>query len=291
MDKRYLVIGFLIAAIVAVSVMTLALPAGAQDKTAPAAPGSADIVIDNGIINITFGENESYAWFFGGENFIAIEQPSISYGTHDPLPLNNGKTHQCYPSLGDPDTWYEAIISLDLDGDEEDDVNVTRAIMVPSGEKYFVVRYCIESIHDLPLDNLTLFQGVDYDIGPNFDTNIGGYEGGAVYVEDRKDLGMVAGFFGNRSSSHHSVDFCLATWYDIGSGMLDDTDYYEGDVGVALQWDLGDLYYDETTCLDETFFFDYLPAEEAPAFTPTGIIALVSLLSATAAVAIVRKRR
>jgi hypothetical protein len=204
MDKRYLVIGFLIAAILALSVMTLALPAGAQDKTAPAvSPESADIEIDNGIIDIDFGELYTFAlhdsyWYFRGENVLDDEEPAISYGTNKPVWLGAGTVHQYYPPVGSTGTWYSAIISLDLDGDEKDDVNVTRSIMVPGGEKYFVACYCIEVISDTYLDNLTLFQGVDYDIGP-FDKNIGGFDAeGAVYVEDREDLRMVAGFFGNR---------------------------------------------------------------------------------------------
>jgi hypothetical protein len=290
MDKQKRAMGVLFTAIVALSVMALALPAGAQDKTASAVSPTS-IGIDNGIISITFGETGSSGWLFGGEYFCFREEPYISYGTNNPVSLGSGTVLQYYPAGGSTETWYDAIIRLDLDGDGVDDVNVTRSVTVPEGEKYFEVRYCIEVINDVYLDNLTLFQGVDYDIGPNIGTNNGGYDaGGAVYVEDREDLRMVAGFFGNRNSSHHCVDSWGSMWSDIYSGSLDDEDYYKGDVGVALQWDLGDLDYGETMCLEVTFFFDYLPAVEAPAVTPTGLIALVSALSAIAAVAIVRKR-
>jgi len=125
------------------------MPVIAKDK-APTPGGSADIAIDNGIINIdAFGETYSGddVWLYPGVSNAYYEGPLMSYGANDPVYLSDGAVHQLYPDTGVPDVWYDAIVGLDLDGDESDDINVTRSIMVPSGQKYFVVKYCIENIN------------------------------------------------------------------------------------------------------------------------------------------------
>jgi hypothetical protein len=293
MEKRNLAIGVFIAGILVILVFG-AMPAIAKDKV-PTPGGSADIAIDNGVINIEyFGETHSYPtdcdWFYRGGSNLYDEWPLMSYGENNPIYLSDGNVHLNYPATGVPDVWYDAIVGLDLDGDESDDINVTRSIMVPSDQKYFIVRYCIENIKGSDLDNFTLFQGVDYDAGDCGEEDEAGYAADFVWVHDLDDgYGTYVGFKGDKQSAHHDVGYYDDMWDDLEAGLLNDVDYYDGDPAVGLEWDLGTLNARDTTCLNVTFFFS--DQAQAPTLTPTGLIALVGLLSTIAAVAIVRKRR
>jgi hypothetical protein len=213
----------------------------------------------------------------------------MSYGANDPVYLGSGTVHQTYPTTGVPDVWYDAIVGLDLDDDESDDINVTRSIMVPSGQKYFVVKYCIENINGSDLANFRLFQGVDYDVASGPDDE-GGYADDFVWAHDLDDsYGTYVGFSGDIPSDHHSVGYSDYMWNDLETGSLNDANYYYGDPGVGMQWDLGTLNASDTICLNVTFFFE--DQKQAPALTPVGLIALLGLLSIVAAISMKKRKR
>jgi len=305
MDNKKGRIGVFIAAILAISVFAFAMPVVAKDP--PHIPaGSATIAIDNGIIDIdVFGETYSgyNVWLYRGGSNAYYEEPLISYGTNPPVYLSYGTVHQLYPATGNPDVWYDATVGLDLDGDASDDINVTRSIMVPSGQKYFLVKYCIVNIKGSDLTNLRFFQGVDYDAGDAGAWDEGGYAEDFVWTHDLDDgYGTYVGFTGDRTSDHHSVDGFSEMWSDLVAGSLNDANYYNGDVGVGLEWDLGTLRAGETVCLTVKFAFadsydelrNMLGGVAVPSLTPIGLIALVGLLSVIAAVSIrttVRKKK
>lgn len=115
--------------------------------TLPTAACPGGIAIDNGIINIDhFGERGECCggfWLYPGNyNNCFQEIPFMSFDAKLPMPLSGGTVTQCYPLTGNPDTWYEAIVNLDLDGGAPD-VEVHREVMVPSGESYFFAKYTI----------------------------------------------------------------------------------------------------------------------------------------------------
>jgi hypothetical protein len=303
MDNRKKGIGICIAAIVVISVLTFVMPVVAKD---PLPTPNDSIAIDNSIININvFGETYSFGmwvWFYGGYPTLFDESPYMSYGGNNHVtPLKSGTVYQFYPVTGTPDVWYDAIVGLDLDNDTINDINVTRSIMVPSGQKYFLVRYCIENINNSDLENFRFFQDADYDVLPSSDDDEGGYvsAGDFIWAHDLNVSGTYVGFKGNRISDHHSVNDSAVEYNQVWLGLLNDAAYYNGDVAVALEWDLGTLTAGETQCLTVKFAFadsydelkNILSPAPVPALTPTGLIALISLLSAIAAVTLVRKRR
>jgi len=136
------------------------------------------ITINNGVILIDFGEDWSGydVWDYRGGSNAYYEEPYFSYGSYDPVGLSDGTVYISYPTTGYPNIWYNAIIGLDLDNDNVEDVNITRSIMVPINAKYFLVRYCIENVGDANLDDFRVFQGVDYDAGNAGIGDEGGYE-------------------------------------------------------------------------------------------------------------------
>ena len=184
------------------------------------------------------------------------EEPLMSYGINDPVYLSEGFVSQYYPDTGTPGTWYDAVIRLDLDGDPPEDVEVTRSIIVPSGEKYFLVKYNIENINGSELANFRLFQGVDYDAGDGGTNDEGGYAADFVWEHDLDDgYGTYVGFTGDTSSAHHSVDYYDDMWDDLETGSLNDAIYNDDDPGVGMEWDFGALDTGESVVLTVKFAF------------------------------------
>ncbi len=279
-------------------VSVLATTAVAKDPPHISAD-SASIAINNSIINIdVFGEAYSCCdvWLYpDAYSNVFYEGALVSYGTNSPVYLSHGTVHQAYPATGNPDVWYDAVIGLDLDGDGSDDVNVTRSIMVPSYQKYFLVRYCIENIKGADLNNLRFFQGIDYDVAYGTGDEGGYDDGDFVWEHDLDDgIGTYVGFKADRGSDHHSVDYYEYMWDDLEAGSLNDADHYADDVGVGLEWDLGTLRDGETVCLTIKFAFAdsydelrhiLVPTAvptAVPALTTTGIVILIGILSVIA---------
>ena len=257
MNKQTKIRAILLMLIMALSVSAFVMPVIAKDP--PHAPaGSASITIDNGIMNITdFGETYSYGWYYRGDDHTYLEEPLMSYGTNDPVFLSNGSVSQWYPDSGVPGTWYDAFIELDLDGDNTDDINVRRSIMVPSGEKYFLVRYTIANIKGSALDNFSVFEGVDYDVCYDINDE-GGYnntDDDFVWAHDLGGSDVCVGFTGDRSSDNHSVDDQWDMWIDLETGSLNNANSYIGDVGVGMEWDFETLYEDTQIELIVKFAF------------------------------------
>ena len=264
----------------------LGRPVGVETIGKIPSSDNQSITINNGVILIDFGENWSGfdVWYYRGGSNAYYEEPYFSYGSYDPVGLSNGTVYTSYPAIGYPNTWYNAIIGLDLDGDNIEDINVTRSIMVPINTKYFLVRYCIENIGE-SLDNFRVFQGVDYDAGNAGVGDEGGYDssGDFVWTHDLDDgLGTYVGFKGSLPSTHHDVDYYYSMWKDTANGTLNDANYYVGDVGVALEWNLGTLNSGEMKCLTVKFAFadDYhelksILVSQVPVFSSLGLLALI----------------
>lgn len=223
-----------------------ATPAIAKDPPHPVS-GQQPIYIDNGIIDLDdFGEQESYGWYYSGYSNAYWEEPLMSMGTEWPVYLSDGDITQYYPDTGVPDTWYDAKVEVDLDGDYSADIEVTRSIMMPSGAKYFLVKYTIKNIKGSDISNFRFFQGVDYDVAyensHNWSDDEGGYDAiDFVWAHDLSGAGTYVGFIGDRSSSHHSVAKYSDMWDELEAGSLGDDNYYSGDVGVGLEWDFGTI--------------------------------------------------
>jgi hypothetical protein len=218
------------------------------------------IRINNGIININpfkeAGECCGGLWLYpDGYSNCYEELPFLSYGPSLPRGLYTGTFIQCYPITGTTGNWYESIIELDLDGGAPD-VEVHRDVMVPSGQSYFLAKYTIINIKGSSLPDLRLFQGVDYDVADTITNDEGGYSrNDFVWEHDLGSVGTYVGFKGDRSSAHHDVNYYENMWIDIINGNLNDADYYKGDTGVALEWDLGDLSADGSKSVTVTFAF------------------------------------
>jgi hypothetical protein len=218
------------------------------------------IRINNGIININgfkeAGECCGGLWLYpDGYSNVFEEIPFMSYGANLPKPLHIGTFIKCYPITGTPGNWYEAIIDLDLDGGAPD-VEVHREIMVPSGESYFLAKYTIINIKGSSLPNVRLFQGVDYDVAVLFTDDEGGYDrNDFVWEHDLGSVGTYVGFTGDRESAHHDVNLFNSMWTDVAGGNLNDADYYKGDTGVALEWDLGNIKPGSSASVTVTFAF------------------------------------
>ena len=217
------------------------------------------IAINNGIININyFGEIGSgiNVWLYpNGYTNCFQDMPSMSYGANLPVPLSAGTITQCFPLTGNPDTWYEAIVNLDLDGGAPD-VEVHRQIMVPSGESYFLAKYTIRNIKGSPMPNFRFFQGVDYDVASSAGNDEGGYDqSDFVWTHELGGVGTYVGFTGDIHSTHHDVNQFAGMWADMVAGVLNDASYYNGDTGVALEWDLTELPTGGSTVITVTFAF------------------------------------
>jgi len=215
-------------------------------------------MIDNGILNIELNEKGECCgdfWLYpDGHSNVYQETPFFSYGGHAPVTLNNGSVTQCFPLTGSPDTWYESIIYLDLDGGGFT-IAVHRWIMVPSNESYFLVRYTIDNLKGGPLSNFRIFQGVDYDIGVSFSNNEGGYVNDFVWEHDLGTVGTYVGFRGDSPSAHHDVSLYPSMWTHIINGILNDANYANGDVSVAMEWDVPELPSEGSVTRTLTFAF------------------------------------
>jgi hypothetical protein len=228
------------------------------DLSAIGCPGG--IAIDNGIININHfkeaGECCGGLWLYpDGYSNCYQELPFLSYGANLPRGLYTGTFIQCYPITGTPGNWYEAIIDLDLDGGAPD-VEVHRDVMVPSGQSYFLAKYTINNIKGSSLPDLRLFQGVDYDIATSFTDDEGGYSrDDFVWEHDLGSVGTYVGFVGDKHSAHHDVNYFSNMWSNVVAGNLNDADYYKGDTGVALEWDLGNMPAGGSESIIVTFAF------------------------------------
>jgi hypothetical protein len=164
------------------------------------------------------------------------------------------------------------------------------------------VRYVFQNICGSDLPNFRFFQGVDYDVAFGA-ADEGGYDqGGFVWEHDLGDgYSTWVGFKGNVPADHHSVDEHSNMWNQLGTGVLNDADYYEGDAGVGLEWDLGTLA-DASRELTVTFAFadtDHelssllrppQPATTVPSISQWGMIGMVGLLGACLIWAVRSKR-
>jgi hypothetical protein len=258
------------ARVVALAVLALVLSvsivgAGVAAAKDPPLTSPAYIAIDNGVINIDgFGEVDSCCGVWQYPASVSncwYEEPYLAYGGNPPVSLTGGFIASPYPATGVPDVWYDATIDLDLDAGPGDDVTLTRSIMVPSGEKYFLVRYSVQNISGADLPGFRLFQAVDYDVAGDL-ANEAGYEDcDFVWAHYQWGApGTWVGFNSSRLSAGHSVDFPPLVDSQLAAGVLNNADYYSGDVGVALEWRLGTIHAGESRGLTVKFAFaDTLP--------------------------------
>ena len=231
-----------------------------DNETIPSTIGCpGGIAIDNGTININyFGERSSgiNVWLYpNGYTNCCQEMPFMSFDAKLPQPLSAGTITQCYPLTGSPDTWYETIVDLDLDGGAPD-VEVHRQIMVSSNENYFLAKYTINNIKGISMPNFRFFEGVDYDVASTAGNDEGGYDqGDFVWTHELGAVGTYVGFTGDIHSTHHDVNQFAGMWGDIVAGVLNDASYYNGDTGVALEWDVTELPAGGSASITVTFAF------------------------------------
>jgi len=217
------------------------------------------IAINNRTININyFGELTSgiNVWLYPDSYTNCFqEEPFMSYGANLPVPLVNGTVTQCYPLIGNTDTWYEAIVNLDLDGGGAD-VEVHRSILVPSDQTHFLAKYTIRNIKGSTLPNFRFFNGVDYDLASSSSDDEGGYDQkDFVWEHDLSGVGTYVAFKADRPSRHHDVNYYATMWNDIAAGALNDATYYAGDAAIAMEWPAGDLLPGSSMAITITFVF------------------------------------
>jgi hypothetical protein len=282
-------------------------PGLAAAKSPPGPLGSPNyMTVDNGVIRLQwFGEVDAYAWYYPpGTNNLSVELPLVGYGA-DPtnVPVGMGTVVAFYPAAGVPGVWYDAVVLLDLDGDQSDEVAVTRSVMVPSGTKYFLVRYTLQNISGKALPDLRLLEYVDYDVGPTYTGDAAGYDSkDFLWTHDVSDgITNWVGFRGSAHSGAHSVDETGAVWQQVSVvGILNNANYYYGDPAVGMKWDFGTLADGDSAQLMVKFAFadsfDELgnllaPSARVPAVTAWGTVGMVALFGVALAFAMWRARR
>lgn len=226
---------------VCVLLVMVTSPVIAKEPLHPAVHNSIDL--DNGIIGLVeFGETASEEWYYDSYDHINWEEAAISAGGNAPVYLSSGEVDTDFPDSGVADVWYDSVTYLDLDGDASNDVRVSRSVKLPSSSSYFLVRYRLENTKGITLTDVRLFQGVDYDVAEE-DENDAEHESTGDFVwAVESSTGKYVGFKGSVASSRHDAAYYADVWGNINSGALsnqgeDDND----DVGLALQWNLGDL--------------------------------------------------
>lgn len=296
----------LVVAAVSVLVGAVLVPGLAAAKDNPPQQVGVALGIDNGVINIDyFGESWSGmdVWLYPpGYSNVYMETPLFGYGANLPVNLWWGTVSTFYPGGGVPGVWYDALVDLDLDGDLAADITVKRSIMVPPGAKYFLAKYGIANAKGVDLPNLRVFQGVDYDVGGGTGDE-GGYNNqDFVWQHDLDDgVGTWVGFKGSQPSAHHAVDDETPMWNQLAAGLLLDNNYYIGDTGVGMQWDLGTLGAREYKELTVKFAFADSSQElgrllgsarqpAVPALSQWGVIGLTTLLGTALAFVLWRRR-
>ena len=242
---------------VLVAILALTLFPGAVSAETKSSPSTdhQSIAINNGIINIyEFGETYSDGWLYRGEDQVYFERPAMSYGANQPVYLDEeGVVIHRYPEYGVPNRWYWAKSLLDLNGDGRPDVVVNRGIRVPSGAKFCYVRYEIQSLRGV-LCNFRFFEGVDYDAAGSSGHDEAGYDVAGDYVWGHDTVvGTWVGFKAYTMSAHHSVASYGDMWNQVRTGVLNDSPYYAGDIGVAMEWDSLALYHYKAITLKFAF--------------------------------------
>jgi subtilase family serine protease/uncharacterized membrane protein len=139
-------------------------------------------------------------------------------------------------------------------------LELTRRVVPPVGSaRQFSIKYVLTNTSQSEtLQNVRFFQGVDYDIYGSYN-DYGWYAENSDIVWQNDDSYFRNGFGGSRRSSHHDCNYYSNMWSDISQGSLNDLNKYPetgtDDVGVALQWDSGDIPAGASWDLTITFYF------------------------------------
>jgi len=158
----------------------------------------------------------------------------------------DGTTEDTFPGTGEPGEDYDATASIQRSGQE---VSVRRIVELRQDDPRFTVTYEIENAGEETIESAQFYQYVDYDVG-SASGDQGGYdpEQGLVWQGSDASAGSVfTGFRASRQPVSWAVDRYSAVANQLTQGDLQESSSYTGDVGSALQWDLGSIEPGETT--------------------------------------------
>lgn len=146
------------------------------------------------------------------------------------------------------------------------DIQVNRKV-IPNGADSFKIEYTITNNGD-QVDDLRLFQVVDYDIGGE-ENDYAWYVPETDWIWMTDDDHYQCGYSGDIPSTRNGCDYWITEIYDdYLDGDLNNQDIYPSsgtdDVGTGLQWNFGSLANGSSTSVTVTFWFDVPASEETP---------------------------
>lgn len=152
-----------------------------------------------------------------------------------------------FPGQGEAGQRYDATAELPVDAP----LTFQRGVTLSASDPRFDVYYEIQNAGEQAIDSLSLYQYVDYDIaGASGDT--GGFDEDLGEVWQRSSVGgetVFTGYRGSRAPASWSVADVNTAGTEYTAGNLSGSDSYEGDVGTAVEWDLGPIGSGETASL------------------------------------------
>lgn len=301
------------------------IPQVHAEEKPPLDDSSNSITINNGVIEVTIGEQHSHDWWYGGFDHLYLERFAVSYNgmLEDEIAVFSDEdftiTKRFNTITGDPDTWYKCVL-------EYEDIEIERWVYVPSvydpsGQKWFSINYKITNIGDSDIDELIFFEGVDYDIYKDHWEDDGLYLGvphpyippyphpilDAVIGLDI-DIGWpFVGFTcSNWPSDDYGVyDFVGEMWYDIKYGCsINHVDLVEAyDLGLALSFYFENIESHKSVILAFNFAFadeegeiyyllsDEVPCPVIPEFPMGTVTSVATPILALVTLALVRRNR
>jgi hypothetical protein len=170
-----------------------------------------------------------------------------------------GAFEAAFPAQGVPGTTYPGTYTVRVDGVE---TAVTRAFTLDPVDALLTVDYRFENVDEATLSDLRLTQYVDYDVGQFANTDAGRFRSDDSRAFDRVEqrglpgfgTGLVAGFAATRPATAHQVGQRSAVLADaFDAAPLAGADAYDGDVGFALEYSVGELAPGDTARLRTAF--------------------------------------
>ena len=228
----------------------------------------ATFQVTNDVLDVSFEEDRNYDWRY---QYQPVNWVDCCYHEHFGVRTQEWGETVASDGIGTPNSFAvtqhfqvspdgrTATAKLGYDG-----LEVTRRIHLdPGGVKHFTITYTLKNVGQNPLPDVRFFETVDYDVG-GLGNDYGVYEPGADNVWVNDENYYKCGFGGSTPSSHHGVD----EWYpeicdDWDDGQLNDMNRWPAvgtdDVGVGLQWNVGNLGLGDTAEITITFFFGEPP--------------------------------
>jgi hypothetical protein len=209
---------------------------------------SGSLLLDNGTYSVVVGPASSDDWVFGASDDVFHEEFAVSAGGGPGVWASDGIVLDGFPASGEPGTEYAATVGIPLG---EIPVTVERRVVLDPTDPLLKIRYRATNEWSEPLDDVRLFQYVDYDTDDDTDDN-GDYVPDPEYVyQYDPESGQTVGFTGSRTSERHDLTEPYTAPEDaVEGGTLENRDWDDrgvDDLGAALQWNLGTLAPGETS--------------------------------------------